>query len=988
MNDNIDMKNKIPLMNMKLASFKLKYNSKCPSSEWMKCNLASARRNRTLEKMELLKDELNNFGVICGKANDLTIVDLDFYNHGDETFDPRMSQFIKEFGDFVKRFDTLTIKTGSGGFHLYFKYIQKIKQTSDRSSSIDIRNDGGYVVAPYSNINGKKYVVENLTDIKPMPQELSNWLLNNIYPTKKMKVVRNPKVKVIKINEETNIEEEVEEDFDNVDLGVYKFAVPKKIVEDCLCKGLPDKYFHDRHFWVKFTTAMKTLDMMDLWIKYSQKRCKVNYEFEQFSKDRDWLKQQWNYINRHNELDMLTHCLKQSKITNAIDILTYFKYKPTECHTELPTDFITREKLGYNAIEEFSENHKVVLFRSDTGTGKTTTMKHYLKTSGKRFISIVSRISLGEEQAQVFKNHGIDCEYHQVIQDAMDENNLKHPHDARHWHDYEGENIIITVDSLCKLNDFENFMGYTIYLDELNSLIEHLITSPTCSKKRSTIFYMIRKIIQDADLVIGTDADISDNCLELFKQLNIKYRFIDNQYKHNKGVKATEYCNFDKFMKKMMKEPKFILCADSKTIVDIMAHQTFKKTGGDVKVITSETSGRVNLDDYDRVLFSPKIVYGIDSVMKRPVFAYFCQQTITPVAMVQQLCRCRDIVSISFMFKDAGVKSYKYHDVGEIKEEVQAMDKLSLESYSCVEDLKEDYLDLYSRFEYNYDCYNTNKKAHFIQILKNRGVNMTLALGQESNDYGIKEGKEEVEEKREQMIITMCDTWKEKVVVPYLEEEDCNDITEPYERFIDTAKEYFPEWIWRKNEILKIPFGEIHKYMELFTKPAHLVKHLTLCNFFFKSDNELMQDMNDSKDYGIKKWKSQRGQLILMKKFISMTNCSGKDKYTIPPEEFITGLTDRDNEKYLTEYNLMYRTRRKEPEDLTDKHQAYLHYVRWYNHLLNVETKKTSKKGKSISVHSVDRNELDRHFKIMNFRSYTEPLPWHKQEEAFNFIED
>ena len=51
---------------MKLATFKLKYNSKNPSSEWVKSNLPTAKRSRSLSKMEMLKDEYNNFGVICG----------------------------------------------------------------------------------------------------------------------------------------------------------------------------------------------------------------------------------------------------------------------------------------------------------------------------------------------------------------------------------------------------------------------------------------------------------------------------------------------------------------------------------------------------------------------------------------------------------------------------------------------------------------------------------------------------------------------------------------------------------------------------------------------------------------------------------------------------------------------------------------------------------------------------------------------------------
>ena len=972
---------KINPMDMKLATFKLKYNSKNPSSEWVKANLPTAKRSRSLSKMELLKDEYNNFGVICGKANDLTIVDLDFYDHGDEKFDPRMSVFHSVFGeDFVKRFNTFTVKTGSGGYHLYFKYIKKIKQTSDRTSSIDIRNDGGYVVAPYSNINDKRYTVDNMADIKPMPQELVDWLLANIYPASKKKE-RNPKVKVKKVNPETNEEEEVEVDQDDIDLGVYKFAVPKKLVEKCLCKGLPDKYFHDYAYWLKYTTAMKTLDMKDLWDKSCKARGGKSY-----NKEKNFIN--WDGIVDYNKLDMLTLVLNESTVDNAINILGYFKYKPTECHNEIPTDFINRQKLGYDAINEFRSNDKVIVFRSDTGTGKTTTMKHHLKNTGNRFLSIVSRISLGEEQTEVFREHGIDCKYHQEIQDEIDEDNKHYFYSS--FEEREGDNIVITIDSLTKLDGWCDFYGYTIYLDEYNSLIEHLITSPTCSKKRAPIFHLLRKIITEADLVVATDADISDNCLQVFKQMGVGYRFIDNQYKHNNNVKATEISDFDKFMKKLMAEPKFILCADSKTIVDVMGHKTFKETGGDVKVITSETSGRVDLDAHDRVLYSPKIVYGLDSVMKRPVFAYFCQHTITPVAMVQQICRCRDITSITFMFEGNGCLPYMYHDMDEIKDEVKAMDKLSAQ-FGMVDGLKEDYLDLYARFEYNYDCFNTNKKAHFIQILKNRGVKITLSMENDTTDHKkLTEIKQEVKDAKQKDMEEWCERFSEEVIRPYIdtaldeledeyenaekdnvyEDEYCaiENTGHDHNRWHEKAKEYYPEWVWRKNEILQIPYRDIHNHFDLFTKPAKLEEHLMASNFFFKNDLDLMEEITDSKDYGVKKLKSNRGKLILMRKYMNMTTNENQSKVVMPKEADIKPLTKEQNEKYMTEYNLIYRSRRKNPEDLTDKHQAYLHYINHYKRFVDVEKKSTSKDGKKLVIFSLKRDAVEYHLKIMEHR--------------------
>ena len=62
-------------------------------------------------------------------------------------------------------------------------------------------------------------------------------------------------------------------------------------------------------------------------------------------------------------------------------------------------------------------------------------------------------------------------------------------------------NLVITVDSLLRLVEYEetnqiNLNEYTIFLDEFNSIIEHLLNSDTLKKKRLFIFdYLIKNMI-------------------------------------------------------------------------------------------------------------------------------------------------------------------------------------------------------------------------------------------------------------------------------------------------------------------------------------------------------------------------------------------------------------------------------------------------------------------------------------------------------------
>ena len=78
-----------------------------------------------------------NIGIITGKISGITVVDIDTHDK-------------KNTVDYKKFPPTFTVKTPSGGMHLYYAYDADIKQTANtypQFPHLDIRNDGGYVVA-------------------------------------------------------------------------------------------------------------------------------------------------------------------------------------------------------------------------------------------------------------------------------------------------------------------------------------------------------------------------------------------------------------------------------------------------------------------------------------------------------------------------------------------------------------------------------------------------------------------------------------------------------------------------------------------------------------------------------------------------------------------------------------------------------------------------------------------------------------------------
>ena len=109
-----------------------------------------------------------NVSIVTGKKSGVTIIDIDV-GHGKlgaETW----SELIAEQGEP----NTLMAKTGSGGMHVYFKYNSALKTGSNRlGSGVDVRSDGGYVVAPPSiHRCGDKYEWMNSVVLDDLPEYL------------------------------------------------------------------------------------------------------------------------------------------------------------------------------------------------------------------------------------------------------------------------------------------------------------------------------------------------------------------------------------------------------------------------------------------------------------------------------------------------------------------------------------------------------------------------------------------------------------------------------------------------------------------------------------------------------------------------------------------------------------------------------------------------------------------------------------------------
>lgn len=111
-----------------------------------------------------------NVGVVTGEAAGLYVVDVDLKSGGDISLMELCERAAVDWPD------TLTVLTGSGGFHYYFQFPSglDLRNTGGRlGRGIDTRGNGGFVVAPPSlHASGSRYVWVNDLAPAPLPEPL------------------------------------------------------------------------------------------------------------------------------------------------------------------------------------------------------------------------------------------------------------------------------------------------------------------------------------------------------------------------------------------------------------------------------------------------------------------------------------------------------------------------------------------------------------------------------------------------------------------------------------------------------------------------------------------------------------------------------------------------------------------------------------------------------------------------------------------------
>ena len=708
-----------------------------------KAPLVAWRNNSNLSK-----DEFQRSGIPCGEINKIVVVDIDDYDMKED------NPFIKQFGkDYASKFDTFIVKTTSGGKHIYFEYDSELDKTAHNNDiSIDFQSNGAYVVSPKSDCYTKaekhlpiyqrttrKYKVIKNNPISKMPDELKEFIIKEVINKDKKQ-----KKELIKKKHHEKVKANAIEPY-------YTYNITKEFAEKIAC-FIDDKLYQKYDSWWKIGTAFKEMgDFKDIFLKYSIIKAPF-YKGQEENNEK-----LYDSITNFNEFNLIW-LLKQyygedeNDMSKTKDFINTYKCKdiyknPTQYK---PNKIINVEKLGFGMKLEFDKDY---IIKSDTGTGKTTITKEFLRTIDPkfRFISITARISLATEQYRVFRDSDLSCKYYEDVKD--DYFNLK-----------DTDSLCICVNSINMIGR-QDFSNTIVFLDEYNSLIEDVFTSPTM-KNRIDIIETLLKMIASCKMVIAVDADIQDHTLDILKFCKRKPIYIKNEYLHNKGNTAKEWDTVDEIIDEMKTKDAWLLCSDSKTTAKtifqklaigsempltdkekkkVKGLEYYKDENGIMVCITAESilSTRFSIDDFKRVIFSPKIIYGLDGSIKRDVYCIYEEQTISPRAMNQQVNRCRNINSLNYVFLKNLFTNEQHVQMSDIYETIEKTSEYTLFENYANENVLQIYKKISSIIQYNNDAFNTNKKAHFVERLKMAGwkINETISTRDEIDNKSFKEDK-------------------------------------------------------------------------------------------------------------------------------------------------------------------------------------------------------------------------------------------------------
>jgi hypothetical protein len=575
-------------------------------------------------------NKLNGLSILTGEKSNIIVLDIDNIES--------WNKFLKDNNKEEPK--TIKIKSGNGGYHLYFQYNELLKNVpniknifGDEYRGIDIRTNGGNIIAPpttyfnkkINNFSSYKYEGKNL--FEENPSEMEEWIkikLLDLYKPKKEKIkyIVNDKdqknifkVKQIDIteNQKKILEKGIEmlgiKTRSNMNswlfvgsiLYIYKFGVEhwdewSKKGENYYGKNDPRGCYAR---WDKLPNRIdRQLDYIFLY------RNLIGYEGEEkqeqfrnlICSDEEWKKGLEEYEKKnitYNDLFVdKKHEFSFKKHTINSKYLLDKDAKIQE--TEINDDDVDR--LINLICDHLVNNNKLLLLGSSMGTGKTELLKRIFEKLFEiygikiRILFLTYRQSLAMDINSNFESY----EFTNYL-DIKDKKKIGKSRNLS----YLDDKIICSIESLTNIRqegtifDFNTTFDIVI-LDEINSTTRHFKSDTIRGEKQDT-FMSVLDYCQKAKKVIALDADTNDRVFNFCEAIDNEFTFIENEFKTPINVhiyySKEEY---EKLFLEKMKDGKIYMCccnSDSVHLYEKIVKDTYKDKN------TKKIFGKMNTEE-------------------------------------------------------------------------------------------------------------------------------------------------------------------------------------------------------------------------------------------------------------------------------------------------------------------------------------------------------------------------------------------------------
>lgn len=978
--------------------FRIPINSKVPIIQW--------KNEENYQKV--IDVQKYNYGIPCGKINNLIVVDLDLEKKKDGEIIPSGIDKFKEYVEQYGKFETLTIKSRSGGIHYYFKYetenviinklVQQFKTTTKfHGTSIDIRTNGGYIVGPGSKIYNKSYDIINNVEPIEIPEKLALWLLNG-QPKKLDKPKTDKKNKINKTKKT-----EYSHDY------IYDITIEQ--AKDIINK-LPLEWCENRDKWLCVLTCLKNLNI-DGNKKLFEDFSKLSTLKKHHTKEAIEMNE-YQWINNHGIIDFNYLVLVVNKECKT-NYPLFFKYKQI---ISKPLNFkniveVNCEKLKYD-YKHFEEND-IIVAQSTTGSGKTYNTAEncieYLKNNqDKEIISIVYLQTLADQHIQSFFKDGKGIKLN----------------DYRYCKKQElNENLVICLNSLLKLDYMtkEQMKNKILYIDEFDSFNNYLTHNPQLDKNIKLINNLLMKLIINAHKVIISDARIDENINNFLDVVNYKKSvFINNTFKKYKNVKAIRYLDENDFISKLKEDIKnnnyFLFGCDSCSKItnyfnevkpknikniknnkinkinkingnnynnddDIAITELFEKITCDIVdkskflLITSKTAVKIknaNKEFKNKfVFFSPSIVTGLDFSIEeiQNQYLYINSLTINSQSMFQQATRTRNIKNLYF-FGNQKQNDSMYDSIEDIKIKnkslIEANNKIKNVCLNVDVNYNEEIIDnsFYNQWcfnEYKNDCYNTNKIAHFVNILKLEGfkleyVGKNKQIDKYKQKIMTKFTKEEEENNYKQFIDDYINEYKMTTKNDIFDEKR---IIENFELnknlFNDNYKNYLA-----RLKILPLNFDELtlDKFGNLVMDEFEFKSYFNILKLF-KTNEYIIDNIDDLKKYSYenKILNNIHNKIFLLRQYEKIFNIYPFDLNFNVEQSNIDKFTDDDFKLYA----FVFRSDKKtKPKNISSIRAFYTQMIKNIVGINIIKSSQTQKEGIRVREYKLNNDIIKKYY--------------------------